>query len=446
MGTEEFLARLDEDGVEHLWVTYHDYSGVAGAKNLPKNRFRSAVEDGIAFARANLSFNAIDHQPANARLLAHSGDFFAVPDPDSYAVLPQYPRTARVHTWMRNEDGSPWDGCPRTRLLAAIGDLRDEGYTTMAALEPEFYFLMPDGTGDYEPANRARMYTQNGLALVAGLVREVVDTLGAMGVEVSQFDKEYGTGQYEITARHATPVKAVDDYLSIRQVVRDAAREGGCVATFMPKVYAEWPGNSLHVHLSLWDLSGECDLTPSQEDETSLSQVGRHFMGGILEHSAALTGLGSPTPNGYKRLQPGSWAPGNACWGRSNRSGVIRVPGTGKRRHIEHRSGDNTCQPFLLLTGLIAAGLDGIRKGTDPGPPFEKDIGHATLREIEIAGIADLPRSLPEALDALKGDTVVAKAIGEEALENFLLIKRHEQLQYDLHVHSWERAAYLEVT
>lgn len=445
MGTEELLARLDKDDVEHLWVTYHDYSGVARAKSVPKDRFQSVVEGGIAFARANLNFDATDHQPANARLLADSGDFFAVPDPDSYAMLPQYPRTARVHTWMRNEDGSPWDGCPRTRLLAAIEDLRDEGYTTMAALEPEFYFVVPDSVGGYEPANQARMYTQNGLALVASLVREVVDTLGAMGVEVSQFDKEYGTGQYEITARHSPPVKAVDDYLSIRQVVRDAAREAGYIATFMPKVYSEWPSNSLHVHLSLWDPSGERDLTPSQEDETSLSQVGRHFMGGILEHSAALTGLGSPTPNGYKRLQPGSWAPGNVYWGRGNRSGVIRVPGTG-RRHIEHRSGDNTCQPFLFLTGLIAAGLDGIRKGTDPGPPFEKDIGHATPREIEEAGIADLPRSLPEALDALKGDTVVAEAVGEEALENFLVIKRHEQLQYDLHVHTWERAAYLEVT
>lgn len=444
MGTEELLARLEEDGVEHLWVTYHDYSGVACAKSVPKDRFRGAVENGIVFARANLNFDATDHQPPNASLLANSGDFLAVPDPDSYAVLPRYPRTARVHTFMRNEDGSPWDACPRTRLQAAIEDLRGEGYTAMSALEPEFYLVAPDGEGGYAPANRARMYTQNGLALVDGLAREIVDTLGAMGVEVSQFDKEYGTGQYEITSRHAPPVKAVDDFLSLRAVVRDAAREAGYAATFMPKVYAGWPGNSLHVHLSLWDREGENDLTPSEEDDVSLSEVGRHFMGGLLAHAAALTGLGSPTPNSYKRLQPGSWAPGNVYWGRGNRSGMIRVPGTGRRRHVEHRSGDNTCQPFLFLTGLLAAGLDGIRRGTDPGPPFEGDIGHASPQEIEAAGIVDLPRSLPEALDALEGDAVVAGAVGEGALEPFLQIKRHEQLQYDLHVHPWERDTYLE--
>jgi glutamine synthetase len=446
VGTGELLERLENDGVEHLWVTYHDYNGVACAKSVPKERFRGAVEDGIVFARANLNFDATDQQPPDAHLLANSGDFLAVPDPDSYAVLSWYPRTARVHTWMRQEDGSPWEGCPRTRLLATIEDLHDEGYSARAALEPEFYFVVPDGAGAYRPANRARMYTQNGLALVDGLMREIVDALGEMGVAVSQFDKEYGVGQYEITARHAPPMKAVDDYLSLRQVVRDAARDAGYVATFMPKVYAEWPGNSLHVHLSVWDRAGERDLTPSDEDDTSLSDAGRWFMSGLLEHAAALTGLGSPTPNGYKRLQPGSWAPGNVYWGRGNRSGVIRVPGTGRRRHIEHRSGDNTCQPFLFLAGLLAAGLDGIRNKTDPGPPFEKDIGHVTPEEIREAGIADLPRSLPEALDALEGDGVVAGAVGEEALKNFLLIKRHEQAQYDLHVHPWEREAYLEST
>jgi glutamine synthetase len=111
MDTEELLERLEQDGVEHLWVTYHDYSGVACAKSVPKEGFRGAVEGGIVFARANLNFDATDHQPPDAHLLADSGDFLAVPDPDSYAVLPRYPRTARVHAWMRREDGSRWEGC-----------------------------------------------------------------------------------------------------------------------------------------------------------------------------------------------------------------------------------------------------------------------------------------------------------------------------------------------
>ena len=167
-------------------------------------------------------------------------------------------------------------------------------------------------------------------------------------------------------------------------------------------------------------------------------------MGGLMEHTPALTGLGSPTVNGYKRLQPGSWAPANTYWGYGNRSGVIRVPGAGRRRHIEYRSGDNTCQPYLFLAGLLAAGLDGIRKQADPGPPFEKDIGHLTSAEIEEMGIGYLPRSLPEALEALEEDPVVSEAVGAEALRHFLLIKRHEHARYEVHVHRWERDAYLD--
>jgi len=186
-------------------------------------------------------------------------------------------------------------------------------------------------------------------------------------------------------------------------------------------------------------------LTPSTKDETSLSDVGSWFLGGLLKHSAALTGLGSPTVNSYKRLLPGSWAPANTYWGYGNRSGVARIPGVGKRRHIEYRSGDNSCQPALYLTGLLAAGLDGIRNRIDPGEPFQGDIGHLTQAEIERYKIGYLPRNLPDALEALEADDVVAGAVGPIAVEHFLSVKRSELAQYELMVHPWERETYLEV-
>jgi glutamine synthetase len=158
-----------------------------------------------------------------------------------------------------------------------------------------------------------------------------------------------------------------------------------------------------------------------------------------------LTGLGSPTVNSYKRLLPGSWAPANTYWGYGNRSGVIRVPGVGDRRHIELRSGDNSTQPALFVAGMLAAGLDGIRNQIDPGPPFAGDVGHMTPEQIATAGIGFLPRTLPEALAALEADDVVAAAVGPEALKHFLAVKRSELDQYNLEVHPWERDAYLEV-
>src|ERR687889_498731 len=441
------LARLHTDAIEHFWVAYHDYGGRAQAKTLPRESFRGAVNDGVVFAMANLNMSADDHQSIGATLLADSGDFLAVPDPRSYAVLPRFPGTARCHAWMRASDGSVWEGCPRTRLAAAIDELRDLGYSAQVALEPEFYLLraLAENGTEFAPVNSTRMFSQAGLATERVFVERVVDELRAMGVTVAQFGKEYGPGQYEMSVRHADPIRAVDDYFSLKDAVRDLARDQGDVATFMPKPYAHWAGSSLHVHLSIWDADSQQDLTASAHDEVSLSDVGSWFLGGILEHLDALTGLGSPTVNSYKRLQPGSWAPANTYWGYGNRSGVVRIPGAGKRRHLEFRSPDNSAQPYLLLAGLLGAGADGIRRQIAPPPPFQGDIGHLTAEEAERQGIGYLPRSLPEALAALEGDEVVRAAVGETALKHFLIVKRHELAMYDTQVHPWERKTYMEI-
>jgi glutamine synthetase len=439
------LDRLDRDGIEHLWVTYHDYSGRPCAKSIPRSGFHGAVRDGVVFAKANLDLDVSGIQAAGAALLADSGDMMAVPDPRSYMPLPRYPATARVYAWLRNSDGSSWDGCPRTRLQAAVDDLLTDGLSVRAALEPEFYLLHKRVDGEYEPVNSVRAFGEIGLAVEQPFVRRVVEELEAMGITVAQLGKEYGPGQYEMTVRHAPPLDAVDHYAALKGAVRDAAREQGYAATFMPKVYPDWAGCSLHLHISLWDTAGERDITPSNADETSLSDAGRWFMGGILAHVEALTGLGSPTVNSYKRLLPGSWAPANTYWGYGNRSGVIRIPGEGKRRHLEFRSGDNSCQPALFVAGVLAAGLDGIRNRTDPGPPFQGDVGHMTPAEIAAAGIGFLPRTLPQALAALEADPIIAAALGPITLQHLLLVKRNELAQYETVVHPWERDTYLEV-
>jgi len=324
---DALLGRLEADGIERLWVVYHDYLGRAGGKIIPRGRFRSAVSGGVVFARANLDFDHHDHQVEGADYLADSGDFLAVPDPSSYGRLPQFPATARVQAFMRQDDGLAWDGCPRTRLVAMVDSLRDEGYAVMAAFEPEFYIVRRDERGDLHPVNTSPMFSAAGLAAEEPFLRRVLDLLGGMGVEVPQIGQEYSPGQYELSTAHGDPLTAIDNSYAVREAVRDAAVESGYEATFMPKPYTDWAGYSLHVHLSVWTASATNDLTPEPGDQVSISPVGRQFVGGILAHVDALTGLGSPTVNSYKRLQPGSWAPANTYWGYGNRSGVIRIPG-----------------------------------------------------------------------------------------------------------------------
>ena len=261
MGPHDLLTRLESDGIDHLQVIYHDYSGRSGAKTVPKANFASAVERGVVFARANLDFTLDNHQAEGAAFLAHTGDFLALPDPVSYAVLPQFERAARVHTFMRAPDGSPWEGCPRTRLLDMLRRYAEKDLGIRVGLEPEVILFEPGEDGEYLPVESGGMFSLGSLDRFYPFWQGVIDTLGEMGVEVEQLGKEYGPGQYEGTPRYGEPLKAVDDYLTYKEVVRSLAREGGMVATFMPKPYEHLAGSGLHVHLSLWDREGKRELS-----------------------------------------------------------------------------------------------------------------------------------------------------------------------------------------
>ena len=439
------LKRLEDDQINYLWVGYHDYSGRGAAKTIPRASMPGAIKGGVVFAKANLNMDAEDVQVPDATLLANSGDMLAVPDPRSYTLLPRFPGTALMHAHLREPDGAPWDGCPRTQLDTVIQRAADAGFSIQAALEPEFTLFLEKPGADPVPVNATQMFSQSGLAAANSFITDLLGEMSAMGVKVPQLGKEYGQGQYEVSLQHGTPIEAVDRYLHFRATLHDIARRHGLIATVMPKPYAHYAGNSLHVHLSVWTADGKTDLTAATENETSLSETGRWFVGGLLKHAAALTAVGSPTVNSYKRLLPGSWAPANTYWGYGNRSGVVRVPGVGDRRHVEFRSPDNTTQPYLLLSALIGAGLDGIRNQIDPGDPFEGDVGHLSSDEISRYNLGFLPRTLPEALAALEEDEVVCEAVGPEILKHFLSVKRNELATYNLLVHQWERATYLEL-
>ena len=443
MSADQLLGRLEADGIEHLWVVYHDYSGRSCAKTVPRERFEAVAERGVVFAHANLSMRMDDVQPADATFLADSGDFLAVPDPVSYARVPHQPATARVHVFMRADDLSPWPGCPRTRLGRILDAYAERGMSVRAGFEPEFFLFRRGDDGEYVPADRDGMYTVRGLDRHNALWRSVIDDMRAMDVTVEQLGKEYGPAQYEGTARYAEALRAVDNHLLFKDTLHARARESGLVASFMPKPFEHLPGCGLHVHLSLWNAAGERELSCGVGDE-ALSEVGRRMAAGLLAHARGLSGVGSPIVNSYKRLQPGSWAPAHVGWGVGNRAALVRVPGTGPRGHLEYRSGDNASNPFVWLTALLAAGLDGIERGLALPPPIDFDIGHMSEAEVRSRGIDFLPRSLSEALDAFESDSVLTGALGPIVGTEHLKLKRSELSAYDLHVHPWERRMYLE--
>jgi len=440
----ETLQRLAEDNIQYLWVIYHDYSGRSCAKAVPPHRFATVFERGIVFARANVDFNLLDHMAPGSAFTAETGDVLAVGDPTSYAPLPYRQASGRVHAFLRDMDGSEWLGCPRTRLDHIVRAYAQRGLTVRVGFEPEFMLFRRTEDGEYVTSDRDGMFTVAGLDRHYALWLEVMETLRAMGVQLEQLGKEYGPGQYEATPVCTGPFKAVDDYLTFKEVVRALARQAGWVASFMPKPYAHMPGSGLHVHLSLWDVEGKRDLSCGEQPDEPLSRLGRHFLGGLLAHAAAITAVGAPIVNSYKRLLPGSWSPAHVCWGVGSRAALVRIPGMGARRHLEFRSGDNACNPYMLLTALLAAGLDGIEQQIEPPPAVTDDVGALTDEQARARGLALLPRSLDEALIALEADPVVTAALGPVITSEFIKVKLSELTDYNLHVHPWERHLYLE--
>lgn len=434
--------RFGDERLDGLWLVFHDYSARACAKWVPASALPGALRSGGVFARANLNFTIDDQQVPSPRFGADTGDLFARPDPDTFAPVPYRRGIGRVYSWLTTEDGTLWEGCPRGRLAWALDALSKRGFSARAAFEPEFSLYTHDDEGGYQPVDRVAMYSTDRIDLFHSLLQEIETALSAQHVRVIQIGSEYGAGQLEINLHHETPIKAADDTLTMRETTRALARDAGLVASFMPKSFTEAAGSGLHVHLSLWDREGSEDRSTGDRPG-GLSEAMAHFVGGVLRHARALAGVSAPTVNSYKRLQPASWAPAHVAYGVGNRSVLVRVPGSSRKR-LEFRAGDHTANPYLLLTALIAAGIDGLDSEIDPGLPAEGDLGHLDPAKLTAEGVQLLPRSAGEALDAVEADAVVMEALGPVCGPELLRVKRHELARYELQVSEWEREVYFE--
>ncbi len=456
-----FENRVGADNLRGLWIVWHDYAARANGRWFPSASIHHALATGTLFCHANLDFTTDDQQVAHPRFGADAGDFVAMPDPETYAPLPYHPGIGRVLSHLRTEAGEPWAGCPRTRLRDMLDILAHRGLSARAAFEPEFTLFRKMDDGRYAPADTFTMYSVERMEAEHDLLDEIETTLAMQGVRVVGMGAEYGAGQLEVNLHHAHPVKAADDLLTFRETVKALARRRGLVASFMPKPYEHLAGNGVHVHLSLWDREGdsEFDVRRSKNENTGHSELPQdrsagdgplglstemvRFIAGVLAHAPALCGVFAPTVNSYKRLLPGSWAPAHIGYAAGNRAALVRVPGAVRPR-MEFRAGDHTAHPHLALAALIAAGIDGLDRHLDPGPPATGDLGHLPDDALAAQGVRLLPRTAHEALDALEADPVVMAALGPICGPELLRIRREELARYDSHVSDWERAVYLE--
>ncbi len=451
MGTaRDLVERLSDIGARHLWIVYHNYSALAQAKSVPGTRFGEVARTGVSFARANWDFAITDEQLPHPGFGADSGDFRVVPDPRTLIALPHRPGVAQAYGWIVDDDG-PWTGDPRARLQDQAQRLARMGFEVRMAYEAEFILLDREPGGALVPADHGRMFTIDEVEARWEWSTGVLNALDAAGVAVHQLAREYGPGQYEVSLLPAAPLAATDAFLLMRQLVRALARDDGRVASFMPKPATGLPGNGLHVHLSLVGDDG-IEAIPNAATD-GLSSTGQHAIAGLLEHADGLAALAAPTPNSFRRLQPGSWAPAHRCWGFGNRAALVRVPGRGTGRHLEFRLADASANRYLLAAGLLASIGDGLERRLALPAPVEIDVGHLADAEAAAVGAARLPTDPEQAVTALMSDTVLLDALGPVIAEHYPVMKRFEAERCREAappssdagtVTEWERDAYLE--
>jgi glutamine synthetase len=254
---------------------------------------------------------------------------------------------------------------------------------------------------------------------------------------VEQAINEYGAGQQEISIRHAPAVKAADNQIKLRDTARGVALQHGLLASFAPKPYPDEIGSGCHVHFSLWDQQSGRNLLYDAQDPRGLSQTGRYFIAGILEHLPALTALTCPSYNSYRRLQPKAWSSAFTAWGFDNREAAVRIvsPFWGREEqsyHIELKTVDSSANPYIALAGLIAAGLDGVKRQLDPGAPCEHDPSLLSDAEREQNRIRRLPTTMASALDNLEHSQFFMETMGDLLSRSYLAVRRSEEKAFSV--------------
>jgi len=263
------------------------------------------------------------------------------------------------------------------------------------------------------------------------VIDDVVAALEQQGIEVEQYYPELGHGQQELSIRHAPALAAADRQVFYRETVRGVAYKHGLYASLAPKPFPDQAGNGGHIHWSLWDRAGRRNLMHDPRGRYGMSALGYHFIAGVLAHLPALVALTCPTFNSYRRLQPHSWSSAYTAWGPDNREGAVRVPSTfasdrAGSTNAELKASDPSCNPYLALGGLLAAGLDGVARKLEPGEPVLVDPGDLPEAERVKRRIVRLPSSLEQALDRLAADPVLMAALGPLLASAFLAVKRSE--------------------
>ncbi|MQL54452.1 glutamine synthetase family protein [Acidianus ambivalens] len=420
---------LKEKGIDILRFTWVGLDGYIRAKGAYVDHVDEMVKSGIGLTKAMFSFTPMDTLSPYGSFGPEDEDVFLVPDLSTLSIFP--PSAMVICNLYSN--GKPWEYDVRSALKSTLDKIREEyGYEFKSSFEIEFYLVK-----DKKPYDDARCFDPSAF-YNNPVISEIAKLLDDNGIDILRIIKEYGPGQYEFDIIHKDSLRSADEVIIFKEIARQVATKHGIEANFMPKPFNKLAGSGLHLNLSIW--KGNSNLFFDDKDKLGLSEIAYSFIAGIIEHAKALTAIAAPTINSYKRLVPGSWAPTKIAYGYNNKSSMLRIPmpypGMSMiDRRIEYRVPDPSTNPYLLLTAIIQAGMDGIERGLKPPSPVNENAYYR--KDIE-----DLPRNLREALNELNKDSILKEKIGNKIIDEFIKVKTAEVEEYESYVTDWEYEVY----
>src|SRR5687767_150899 len=432
------LERAEREKVKFMRLQFTDILGVIKNVEVPDRQFEEALSGRIMF----------DGSSIEGFVRIEESDMYLKPDLGTFEVYPWTyggpERVARIICDIANPDGSPFAGCPRTLLKGVIALAAERGFTMKAGPEAEFFLFQrhPSGEPTTETHDSGGYFDLTPVDLGEDVRREIILVLEQMGFHVEAAHHEVAPGQHEIDLRYDDALVTADNVATFRFVVKNVANRHGLLATFMPKPVFGINGSGMHTHQTLF-LKG-VNAFFDERAEYQLSRTCLHYIGGLLRHAKSFCAITNPLVNSYKRLVPGYEAPTAIAWSEKNRSPLIRVPAErGENTRIELRMPDPSCNPYLALAVMLRAGLDGVERKLDPGPPVNKNIYTMSHRERRHLRIDELPASLSEALDELEKSALMRDTLGDHLFDHFITAKRTEWDSYIRQVSSWEIERYL---
>ncbi|MGN0155021.1 MAG: glutamine synthetase family protein [Lachnospiraceae bacterium] len=434
---QDVMRLVEEEDIEFIRLQFTDMFGTLKNVAITASQLEKALDNKCMFDGSSIEgFVRIDES-----------DMYLYPDLNTFEIFPwrpQHGKVARMICDVYRPNGTPFEGDPRYILKKVLKDAADMGYSFDVGPECEFFLFHTDDEGRPTTISheKAGYFDISPLDLGENARRDIILTLEDMGFEIEASHHEVAPAQHEIDFKYTNALKAADNMMTFKLVVKTIAKRHGLFASFMPKPVYGVCGSGLHINMSL--SKDGMNIFNDHSAPNGVSKEAHQFIAGLMKHMKGMTLIANPIVNSYKRLIPGYEAPVYITWSEGNRSPLIRIPSTrGTNMRVELRSPDPAANPYLLLATCLAAGLDGIKNELEIPESIDCNIYEMSKKDLEARGIEAIPSNLSKACHYFEEDEFMKEILGEHVHAKYLDAKRKEWNRFKEQVTAWEIDEYL---